>query len=109
MIVDMISSLGRSVIKFFRALGRSGFMLFGALVGKPQIRQHFPLLVKQLHVLGVQSLLIILLSGLFIGMVLGLQGYVVLVDFSAETSLCLLYTSAKSACQTLNRINRCSS
>jgi len=87
MIVDMISSLGRSVIKFFRALGRSGFMLFGALVGKPQIRQHFPLLVKQLHVLGVQSLLIILLSGLFIGMVLGLQGYVVLVDFSAETSL----------------------
>ena len=34
MIVDMISSLGRSVIKFFRALGRSGFMLFGALVGK---------------------------------------------------------------------------
>ena len=47
MIVDMISSLGRSVIKFFRALGRSGFMLFGALVGKPQIRKHFPLLVKQ--------------------------------------------------------------
>ena len=45
MIVDMISSLGRSVIKFFRALCRSGFMLFGALVGKPQIRQHFPLLV----------------------------------------------------------------
>ena len=87
MIVDMISSLGRSVIKFFRALGRSGFMLFGALVGKPQFRQHFPLLVKQLYVLGVQSLLIILLSGLFIGMVLGLQGYVVLVDFSAETSL----------------------
>ena len=50
MIVDMISSLGRSVIKFFRALGRSGFMLFGALVGKPQIRQHFPLLVKQLRI-----------------------------------------------------------
>ena len=62
-------------------------MLFGALIGKPQIRKHFPLLVKQMHVLGVQSLLIILLSGLFIGMVLGLQGYVVLVDFSAETSL----------------------
>ena len=38
-------------------------MLFGALIGKPQIRKHFPLLVKQMHVLGVQSLLIILLSG----------------------------------------------
>ena len=98
MIVDMISSLGRSVIKFFRALGRSGFMLFGALVGKPQFRQHFPLLVKQLYVLGVQSLLIILLSGLFIGMVLGLQGYCGFGRFSAEPALdnlwrCLYYVN----------------
>ncbi|MBN6710042.1 ABC transporter permease [Canicola haemoglobinophilus] len=85
--IQLISSLGRVGIDFCRSLGRAGFMLFGALVGKPQIRKHFPLLIKQLHVLGVQSLLIIMLSGLFIGMVLGLQGYVVLVDFSAETSL----------------------
>ena len=34
-----------------------------------------------------EKLLSLMLSGLFIGMVLGLQGYVVLVDFSAETSL----------------------
>ncbi|TCP95815.1 phospholipid/cholesterol/gamma-HCH transport system permease protein [Cricetibacter osteomyelitidis] len=87
MIVNFISALGSSAIRYLQALGRAGFMLFGALVGKPQIRKHFPLLVKQMHVLGVQSLLIIMLSGLFIGMVLGLQGYVVLVDFSAETSL----------------------
>ncbi|PJG83172.1 lipid asymmetry maintenance ABC transporter permease subunit MlaE [Caviibacterium pharyngocola] len=87
MITEMIASLGRRAIEFCRALGRSGFMLWGALIGKPQVRKHFPLLVKQLYVLGVQSLLIIMLSGLFIGMVLGLQGYVVLVDFSAETSL----------------------
>lgn len=85
--VDFISSLGRSVIDFIRAFGQASFMLIGALIGKPQFRKHSPLLIKQLYVLGVQSLLIILLSGLFIGMVLGLQGYVVLVDFSAETSL----------------------
>ncbi|MCF1958216.1 lipid asymmetry maintenance ABC transporter permease subunit MlaE, partial [Escherichia coli] len=36
---------------------------------------------------GVQSLLIIMVSGLFIGMVLGLQGYLVLTTFSAEASL----------------------
>ena len=59
MIVNFISALGKQVIDFFRALGRAGFMLFGALIGKPQIRKHFPLLVKQMHVLGVQSLLII--------------------------------------------------
>ncbi|WP_373766171.1 lipid asymmetry maintenance ABC transporter permease subunit MlaE [Glaesserella sp.] len=84
---DFISAIGASVIKFIQAIGRSSFMLWGALIGKPEIRKHTPLLIKQLHVLGVQSLLIIMLSGLFIGMVLGLQGYVVLVDFSAETSL----------------------
>ena len=81
------SSFGHNAIKSLRALGRAGFMLFGALIGKPQVRKHTPLLIKQLYVLGVQSLLIILLSGLFIGMVLGLQGYVILVDFAAETSL----------------------
>ncbi|GJJ81300.1 putative phospholipid ABC transporter permease protein MlaE [Pasteurella canis] len=85
--IKFISHFGHNAISACRAAGRAGFMLWGALVGKPQVRKHFPLLVKQLHVLGVQSLLIIMLSGLFIGMVLGLQGYVVLVDFSAETSL----------------------
>lgn len=87
MLVKLISAVGGIAIKSVQGIGRAGFMLFGALVGRPQIRKHFPLLVKQLYVLGVQSLLIIMLSGLFIGMVLGLQGYVVLVDFAAETSL----------------------
>lgn len=85
--IKFISSLGRSVIDAVSAFGRASFLLWGALVGKPEWRKHTPLVIKQLHVLGVQSLLIIMLSGLFIGMVLGLQGYVVLVDFSAETSL----------------------
>ncbi|QIW16553.1 ABC transporter permease [Pasteurellaceae bacterium RH1A] len=85
--MGFISNLGASVINLIRTFGRASFMLWGALIGKPQFRKHSPLLIKQLHVLGVQSLLIIMLSGLFIGMVLGLQGYVVLVDFSAETSL----------------------
>ncbi|TNG94517.1 lipid asymmetry maintenance ABC transporter permease subunit MlaE [Pasteurellaceae bacterium USgator11] len=87
MIISAISRLGAGTIGFFRTLGRASFMLYGALVGVPQPKKYFPLLVKQLYVLGVQSLLIILLSGLFIGMVLGLQGYVVLVGFAAESSL----------------------
>ncbi|RPE83768.1 phospholipid/cholesterol/gamma-HCH transport system permease protein [Vespertiliibacter pulmonis] len=85
--MNFISSIGASTIQFIQTFGRATFMLWGALVDKPEFRKHTPLLIKQLYVLGVQSLLIIMLSGLFIGMVLGLQGYVVLVDFSAETSL----------------------
>ncbi|KGQ51329.1 ABC transporter permease [Gallibacterium anatis] len=85
--ITIIERLGKRGVLWLRTLGKSALMLYGALVGVPQFRKNFPLVVKQLYVLGVQSLLIIVLSGLFIGMVLGLQGYVILVDFSAETSL----------------------
>ncbi|MCM5366078.1 ABC transporter permease, partial [Escherichia coli] len=43
------------------------------------------LLVRQLYNVGVLSMLIIVVSGVFIGMVLGLQGYLVLTTYSAET------------------------
>lgn len=84
---SFIIALGHRAIHFILTLGQASLMLFHALFGKPEFGKHFPLLVKQLYVLGVQSLAIIMLSGLFIGMVLGLQGYIVLVEFSAETSL----------------------
>jgi phospholipid/cholesterol/gamma-HCH transport system permease protein len=45
------------------------------------------LLVRETYAIGTLSLLIIVVSGLFVGMVLGLQGYNTLVDFGAEESL----------------------
>jgi phospholipid/cholesterol/gamma-HCH transport system permease protein len=62
-------------------------MLFGATMNKPQPVKNFPLLLTQLHSVGVQSVAIIMVSGLFIGMVLSLQGFVVLIDYGAEGSL----------------------
>ena len=87
MFISQISKLGRSGVRFISAVGRATIMLFHALAGKPEPRKHFPLLVQQLYVVGVQSVAIILVSGLFIGMVLSLQGYNVLKDFGAEQSL----------------------
>lgn len=87
MIIKAISAFGRRWIEVFSAFGRAGYMLFRALLGKPEFRKQWPLLMKQLYAIGVQSLLIIAVSGLFIGMVLGLQGYLVLTTFSAEASL----------------------
>ena len=87
MLTSQISKLGRSGVRFINAVGRATIMLFHALAGRPQPRKHFPLLVQQLYVVGVQSVAIILVSGLFIGMVLSLQGYNVLKDFGAEQSL----------------------
>ncbi|EGQ7977727.1 lipid asymmetry maintenance ABC transporter permease subunit MlaE [Vibrio cholerae] len=82
-----VSSVGQRTLAVSEAFGRASLMLFGALVGRPQPIRHFPLLVRQLYSIGVQSLAIIIVSGLFIGMVLSLQGYVILVDYGAETSL----------------------
>ncbi|WBA09877.1 lipid asymmetry maintenance ABC transporter permease subunit MlaE [Salinivibrio kushneri] len=69
------------------SMGRATFVMTGALIGRPQPSKTFPLLIKQLYSVGVRSLAIIMVSGLFIGMVLSLQGYLVLSDFGAETSL----------------------
>ena len=42
-----------------------------------------PKIVRQMHAIGVQSLFVIVLIGLFTGLVLGLQGYYVLVKFGS--------------------------
>ncbi|MCK9782465.1 MULTISPECIES: lipid asymmetry maintenance ABC transporter permease subunit MlaE [Enterobacterales] len=85
--VNLLARIGARALAIFATFGRAGIMLFRALVGKPELRKQWPLLMKQLYNVGVQSLLIIMVSGLFIGMVLGLQGYLVLTTFSAEASL----------------------
>ncbi|PMN93044.1 ABC transporter permease [Enterovibrio norvegicus] len=87
MIVNMVQALGARTMAVSRTMGRATFVLLGALLGKPQPKKMFPLLITQLYSVGVRSLAIIMVSGLFIGMVLSLQGYLVLADFGAESSL----------------------
>jgi len=83
---DQLASLGRQTIEFVVGLGRAGLMLWGAIARKPRSKG-FPLFVRQLYIVGVQSMVLIFVSGLFIGMVLALQGYNILVDFGTEESL----------------------
>jgi phospholipid/cholesterol/gamma-HCH transport system permease protein len=87
MLLQMLASLGRRYIDTSASFSRAGLMLFNALVGPPEPRKQWPLLLKQMYSIGVQSLLIIMVSGLFIGMVLGLQGYLVLTTYSTEAIL----------------------
>ena len=86
MIVKAISGAGKRILAICESFGRASLMLFGALFGIPRLK-NCSLFVKQLYSVGVQSLAIILVSGLFIGMVLSLQGYVVLIDYGAEGNL----------------------
>ncbi|WP_022939963.1 lipid asymmetry maintenance ABC transporter permease subunit MlaE [Psychromonas hadalis] len=86
MISTYISRVGRSSLLFVEAIGRACLMLWFTLFGKPH-RKLFTLFIQQVFQLGILSLPIILTAGLFIGMVLSLQGYYVLVDYAAEQSL----------------------
>lgn len=86
-LLDSIADLGRSAIELVLGFGRAGLMLWGAIFRWPRVRKGFPLLVRQIYVVGVQSMVIIVVSGLFIGMVLALQGYNILVGFGTEESL----------------------
>lgn len=85
--ISLFQALGQKTLERFAAIGRATQMLLGALLNVPNVRKGTPLLVRQLYMVGHQSLLIIMVSGLFIGMVLALQGYTVLVDYGAEDSL----------------------
>ncbi|MGB0732540.1 MAG: lipid asymmetry maintenance ABC transporter permease subunit MlaE [Pontibacterium sp.] len=85
--LNWIAHLGRHGIAKLAALGASGIMLMQAIIARPAPLQMAPLLTKQIHFVGVQSLIIIVVSGLFIGMVLGLQGYTILVGYGSEQAV----------------------
>ena len=86
-VVDRVASLGRIGLDVIAAIGRSGIFLFQALAGRSRYGNGFSLLVKQLYALGVLSLAIIIVSGIFIGMVLALQGYNILKDYGSEQAV----------------------
>lgn len=85
--IEQVQRLGRIGLYFCRDVGRSGVFLFQALVRRPQFRKSFPLLIDELFFIGVLSLIIIIISGMFIGMVVALQGYNTLHKFGAAPQL----------------------
>jgi len=85
--LSMLQQLGHNALGFFQRLGRGHLLLLRILEGLPTLVPKFALVIQQVYSVGVLSLLIILVSGAFVGMVLGLQGYNTLVDFGAEESL----------------------
>ena len=84
--MNWVVQVGANTLDTIRSFGRAFLMLTGALIAVPQLK-NIRLTLQQIYVVGVQSLLIILVSGLFIGMVMALQGYTILVGYGAEGSL----------------------
>ncbi|MES2683545.1 MAG: lipid asymmetry maintenance ABC transporter permease subunit MlaE [Pseudomonadota bacterium] len=70
-----------------RELGRANLFLATVLAALPTALRRPLLVVQQVYAAGVLSLVIIAISGSFVGMVLALQGYRTLVTFGAGESL----------------------
>ncbi|MBS0314034.1 MAG: lipid asymmetry maintenance ABC transporter permease subunit MlaE [Proteobacteria bacterium] len=90
MLARLLRRLGRASIGAIERLGfvtRFYFAILrqsGTSVVRPQ------LVVKEIYQAGVLSLIIVMMSGLFIGMVLALQGYETLARFGATESMGVL-------------------
>lgn len=79
--------LGEKGVSFIQNSGRTFIFMLSTLFRKPRLAKIFPLFIKQLYFVGVLSFIIIVVSGLFIGMVVGLQGYNTLQKFGADSQL----------------------
>lgn len=83
----MLNTVGRYGIDILRNFGKAGLLISRVICFRPNFRKGLPLIVQQIYVEGVLSLPIIIVSSLFIGMVLALQGYHTLAKFGASQEL----------------------
>jgi phospholipid/cholesterol/gamma-HCH transport system permease protein len=84
---DAIERAGGWCIESITRLGYAARFFCVVLQKVPFALRRFRLVVDQIHFIGNYSLLIILVSGLFIGFVLGLQGYYTLETYGSEEFL----------------------
>jgi phospholipid/cholesterol/gamma-HCH transport system permease protein len=85
--LKVIKELWQSLIDALIGLGSIVRFLLRLLAVTPGALLRFDLIVQQIFNSGALSLVIIMLAGLFVGMVLGLQGFTLLERFGSEESL----------------------
>lgn len=85
--LDTIAQLGQKSISVIQNTGASGVFLIKVLFRVPNLKKLWPVFINQLYAIGVLSCLIIVVSGIFIGGVVGLQGYNTLEKFGASSQL----------------------
>ncbi|OHX10586.1 ABC transporter permease [Chromobacterium amazonense] len=79
--------LGHLTINGVWRLGFISRFLLAILANSGQSLLRLQLTIREIYFAGVMSLIIIVVSGLFVGMVLGLQGYTTLVKFGSADAL----------------------
>lgn len=90
MIVRVLSLIGAWVLGFISGLGYAANSLWAVVRASGGLLRRPRLITDQIHFIGNYSLVIIAVSGLFVGFVLGLQGYYTLNKYGSEQALGLL-------------------
>jgi phospholipid/cholesterol/gamma-HCH transport system permease protein len=90
LLFDKLQSLGHSSLTSLQRLGRGHVFLMQVLPAMEGMLFRPGLLIRQMYSVGVLTLLIIVVAGLFVGMVMALQSYYALVDFGAEDSVSVM-------------------
>ena len=86
-LLSPLSALGRQAIFMILELGRISIFFFKGIYLIFSLPLAISKIVQQVYFIGTKSLVVIFLTGAFTGMVLGLQGYYVLVKYGATGSL----------------------
>ena len=88
--VHALRRLGAFALGHLSRLGYSARFFVAVLKNTPGAFRRLHLTLREIYFSGVLSLVIILISGLFVGMVLALQGFDVLQRYGADQSLGVL-------------------
>jgi phospholipid/cholesterol/gamma-HCH transport system permease protein len=90
-IAELLRALGARIVNnWVWRLGFACRFLWFTLKESGASFRRFHLTIREIYFTGVLSLIIILVSGLFVGMVLGLQGYDTLVRYGSSEALGVL-------------------
>uniref|UniRef100_E6QQQ2 Intermembrane phospholipid transport system permease protein MlaE n=1 Tax=mine drainage metagenome TaxID=410659 RepID=E6QQQ2_9ZZZZ len=87
---NFFSHIGRLSLNSITRLGTATRFLLQVLMRSGTSWRRFQLIIREIYSSGVLSLIIIVASGLFVGMVLGLQGYQTLQTYGSAQSLGVL-------------------
>jgi phospholipid/cholesterol/gamma-HCH transport system permease protein len=85
--MKVLRELAENLREFVGTVGAVALFFGRVLVQVPRALLRPSLVIEQIHNAGALSLVIIMTCGLFVGMVLGLQGYDLLQRFGSEEAL----------------------
>lgn len=85
--ISWVANIGARLLYVCQVIGRSGLFFVRILGWGAGFKAPLHRVIKQVHHIGVLSLPIIVVAGVFVGMVLALQGYHILSSYGSQEAI----------------------